>query len=312
MQILSLGYLGFEGRQHEKWLTFGPEVLGLAVAGRGLDGAVQLKMDERKFRFAMHPGSVDRLAYMGWELRDIHAFESALKKFDRLGVAHTLATPEQLRERGVAGMVRLTDPAGFSHELFYGQAFWPHSFAPGRPLSGFLAGTLGLGHVVVGVPEFTDDLRTFAVDVLGFEIFSAFDFPMPNGRRERLEFYRCNPRTHVLAYVPFPGLKGVQHVGIDVLHLDDVGTCIDLCAKHNVPISQTLGRNVMDESVSFYLLTPGGFEIEYGFGATLYKEGEFLMQTPQHYPHIWGHVLVPENRATTLLPIDGSVSSGKE
>jgi extradiol dioxygenase len=304
MQILSLGYLGFEGPRHEEWLSFGPEVVGLAPGGRGSDGAVWLKMDERNFRFSMHPGPVDRLAYVGWELRDVHAFDAALEKLNRLGVAHSLATLDERRERGVAGMVRITDPAGFVHELFYGQAFWPHSFRPGRPISGFLAGEFGLGHVVLGVPEFTDELRTFAVDVLGFQIFSAFDFPMPDGQRQRLEFYRCNPRTHVLAYVPFPGLKGVQHVGIDTLHFDDVGTCLDLCTKRKIPISMTLGRQVLDDTVSFYFLTPGGFELEYGFGPKLYREGEFILQTPQHYPHIWGHELVPEHRATTLLPVD--------
>lgn len=303
MQILSLGYLGFEGPGHEQWLTFGPEVIGFGIGGRGSDGAVLLKMDERKFRFAMHPGPVNRLAYMGWELRDVHAFEAAINKLERLGVAHTLATPAELRERGVAGMVRLRDPAGFMHELFYGQAFWPHSFVPGRPISGFVADALGLGHVVLGVPEFTNDLRAFAVEVLGFQVFSAFEFPLPEGRRERIEFYRCNPRTHVLGYLPFPGLKGVQHVGIDTRHLDDVGTCLDLCMKRNVPISGSLGRNVMDDTVSFYCLTPGGFELEYGCGPKLYGEGEFIMQTPQQYPHIWGHALFPEHRATTLLPV---------
>lgn len=304
MQILALGYLGFEGSRYEEWLTFGPEVLGLGLAERGADGAVCLKMDERKFRFAMHPGAIDRLAYIGWELRDVHAFEAMLKKIEGLGVAHELATPQLLHERGVAGMARIVDPAGYVHELFYGQAFWPYSFIPGRPISGFLAGALGLGHVVLGVPEFTEELRRFAVEVLGFGIFSSFEFPMPDGRRERLEFYRCNPRTHVLAYAPYPGLKGIQHVGIDTMHLDDVGTCLDLCTKRNIPISQTLGRNVLDETISFYMLTPGGFELEYGSGATLYKDGEFLMQTPQRYPHIWGHVMHTEHQAKTLLPIE--------
>jgi extradiol dioxygenase len=303
MQILSLGYLGFEGSRYEEWLTFGPEILGLGLAERGADGAVCLKMDERKFRFAMHPGPIDRLAYMGWELRDVHAFDAFLKKFERLGIAYELAGPQLLRERGVAGMACVVDPAGYAHELFYGQAFWPYSFIPGRPISGFLAGSLGLGHVVLGVPAFTEDLRRFAVDVLGFQIFSSFEFQMPDAQCARLEFYRCNARTHVFAYVPYPGLQGIQHVGIDTMHLDDVGTCIDLCAKHDIPISVTLGRNILDATISFYMLTPGGFELEYGFGATLYKEGEFLMQTPQHYPHIWGHVINTEHQSKTLLPI---------
>lgn len=299
MKILSLGYLGFETPQYADWLTFGPQVMGLGLGGRGPDGAVLLKMDDRKFRLALHPGDVNRVRYIGWELRDLHAFEAALEELTAAGQPFELASREQLQERGVAGMVRLEDPAGFPHEIYYGQAFWPNSFLRGRPMAGFLADELGLGHLILGVPEFTPQLHAFVVGILGFSVFSAFDFAEGGeGKIKRLEFYRCNRRTHVLGYAPFPGRKGLHHVGIDTLHLDDVGTCMDLCEQHQAPLVRTLGRNVMDDTVSFYFRAPGGFLVEYGSGARLVDDDDFIAQTPQAYPHIWGHKLLAEEILT--------------
>ncbi len=304
MDILSLGYLGFETDCHEEWLSFGPKIIGLGVGKRGADGAVYLKMDDRRFRFAFHPGNANKLKYVGWELRDALSFQAALKKLKEHEVRFELASPELLRERGVTGMASFEDPAGFPHEIFYGQAFWPNSFIPGRPISGFLSqDMLGLGHIILGVPEFKDSYRDFAVNVLGFNIFAGYPVRMPEGHTERLEFYKCNARTHVLGYIPYSGRKGIQHVGLDMMHLDDVGTCIDLCAKHDVPIMGTLGRNVMDDTVSFYFKTPTGFLVECGYGPRLEENSQFLAQMPDGQPHAWGHVMYAEHEATTLVPV---------
>lgn len=55
--IQTLGYIGFASPRFEEWLTFGPEVLGLELAGRGKDGTVCLRLDEAARRIAIHPGA---------------------------------------------------------------------------------------------------------------------------------------------------------------------------------------------------------------------------------------------------------------
>jgi extradiol dioxygenase len=302
MKILSLGYLGFDTTRHEEWLDFGPRIMGLGLGHRGPDGAVYLKMDDRKYRFAFHPSKIDQVKYIGWELQDDRAFEAAIEELERKNVRYELASEALLAERCVSGMAALIDPAGFRHEIYYSQEFWPNSFIPGRPITGFLAEELGLGHMILGVPAFRDELRDFALGVLGFSIFASYPFRFPDGTTQRLEFYKCNLRTHVFGYIPYPGRRGIQHVGVDLKSLDDVGLCLDLCEKHQVPISQRLGRNTMDDSVTFYFRTPTGFEIEYGAGPRLLDPDKVLMQKPSH-AHYWGHQITPENQATTLEPV---------
>jgi len=78
VKINTLGYLGFESPNHKEWESFGPEIFGLGLNEPGADGTVYLRMDDRHHRIALHPGSEDRLAYIGWELRDKKAFRDAI------------------------------------------------------------------------------------------------------------------------------------------------------------------------------------------------------------------------------------------
>ena len=80
MKIKALGYLGFDSPNADSWETFGPEVFGLGLGERGKDGAVRLRMDDRYHRIAIHPGTTNRLAYIGRELRDNMAFATAVEE----------------------------------------------------------------------------------------------------------------------------------------------------------------------------------------------------------------------------------------
>jgi 3-hydroxy-9,10-secoandrosta-1,3,5(10)-triene-9,17-dione monooxygenase reductase component len=51
---------------------------------------------------------------------------------------------------------------------------------------------------------------------------------------------------------------------IEVESADDVGLCHDRALRRRVPMSATLGRHVNDLMLSFYMKTPGGFDVEFG------------------------------------------------
>ena len=69
MDIRGIGYLGFESPNIAAWRDYGPEVLGLAIAKSPEDEpeSLYLRLDDRRYRFAFHPGPIDKLAYIGWE-----------------------------------------------------------------------------------------------------------------------------------------------------------------------------------------------------------------------------------------------------
>ncbi|UUZ45242.1 VOC family protein [Janibacter limosus] len=113
--------------------------------------------------------------------------------------------------------------------------------------------------MVLTVPEWSDELNHFVEDVLGFRWFGS------GGDVGKRRFYRPkrNFRTHAIGYSIVPGVAGLQHVGIEVENLDDVGVAYDLVQERGYPLMATLGRHTRDPVISFYSFTPSGFPLEY-------------------------------------------------
>lgn len=303
MKITSLAYLGFTSTVMEPWRSFGTDLLGLGLAPDGDDGTIYFRMDDRRHRIAIHPGETDEVSYIGWEVAGRIEFQSALAELDGKGVRFTEGTADELALRGVSAMVHFVDPAGYRHEIIYGQEFEPRSFVPGRPISGFVADGLGVGHIVLGVPEVSDEIRNFATDVLGFKVFAGYRAMTADGKVRGLEFYRCNPRSHCLAYVPTEGHRGVTHMCIETHSLDDVGRAWDMVQENDVPIKMSLGRHTMDTLVSFYIRTPGGFELEYGAGGIMIDDETFLALKPRR-AEVWGHKIMLQGWGRTVKPLN--------
>ncbi|MCW2614478.1 MAG: 2,3-dihydroxybiphenyl 1,2-dioxygenase [Frankiales bacterium] len=296
MDIIGLGYLGLESAHASDWSEYGPQVLGLGLAPSEDEGTVLLRMDERHHRIAVRQGERERLSYLGWHLRNRIAFEAALTVLEREGIEYTLAGQELIDERGVHAMAWFIGPDRQRHELFYAQSFNPHSFLPGRPHAGFMAGDGGLGHVVLAVPEWTDELEHFVTDVMQFKWYGS---GMSTGR---LRFYspKLNLRSHSIGYATMPGLLGLQHIGIEVKELDDVGIAYDLVQERGIQLMATLGRHAQDPVISFYSFTPSGFPVEYIWdGVEESHERPFTEQRPQKLS-VWGHKFQNAPQPSTL------------
>jgi len=302
MKINTLGYLGFESPEAKQWEWFGPEVFGLGLGEPGADGTVYLRMDDRHHRIAVHPGTEDKLAYIGWELRDKKAFQNAMADLETKDYPYELGTTEECADRAVTGVIRLRDPHDFVHELYYAPEFDAGSFVPGRGHHGFVAGDDGVGHVVMVVPTWGDDMEAFVTDILGMELLAGYLTETPDGGKFGPQFFRCNPRSHVLGYVTIPGMLGVQHICIEGNSLDDVGKAYDLVQDRDMQITMTLGRHMMDTLVSFYMRSPTGFDIEFGSGGVVLDEESFIQLKPKA-AEVWGHKFVAKGWAPTVKPI---------
>ncbi|CAN7758585.1 VOC family protein [Pseudorhodoferax sp. LjRoot39] len=261
MDLIGIGYLGFESAKLDEWRTYGPQVMGfqLVKAPEADADSVYFKIDDRRHRFAFHPGKVDRLAYIGWEARGKLEYRAAVARLREHGVEVTVGDAALCELRGVKEVVRFLDPVGFRHELFYAQKWLPRSFVPGRPHGGFLADARGLGHVVVITPEQPPELEQFLTEVMGMHWYGA------GAGKGTTGFYRAKLNEHTshdIAYGFGPAKMGVQHVGLFVKTLRDVGETYDLVKLHKLQMMMTLGQHVQDPHVSFYHFTPSGFAIE--------------------------------------------------
>ena len=101
-------------------------------------------------------------------------------------------------------------------------------------------------------------------------------------------FLGCNPRHHSLALAPVPAPAGIVHLMIEAASLDDVGRALDRCARRGAPVSATLGRHANDLMVSFYVRTPGGFDIEYGTDGRLVDDATWISRETTAVS-LWGH-----------------------
>jgi 3,4-dihydroxy-9,10-secoandrosta-1,3,5(10)-triene-9,17-dione 4,5-dioxygenase len=220
------------------------------------------------------------------------ALAGVARALDEGGVAVKAGTAAEAAERRVAQMLRFDDPAGNALEVFCGAAL-EHRPAVSPYGNRFVTGVMGLGHVVLPVSDEQSALR-FYTEVLGFRLRDSIRmapelFGRPAGGPPLwMRFLGCNPRHHSLALAPFPALAGIVHLMVEVEALDDVGRCMDRCARRGATISATLGRHANDLMVSFYVATPGGFDIEYGTDGRLVDEATWVSRETTAVS-LWGH-----------------------
>jgi len=286
--ITGLGYLGIGVKDLDAWESFATQILGLQSAGRTDDGRLLLRMDENAYRLALHRDESDDLAYAGWEVADAAGLREVAERLRAIGVEVTPGTDEHAKLRRVTEIISFTDPNGLTSEAFYGPSIqFEKPFQSPRPISGFVTGQQGLGHIVMAARDIEKSLR-FYLDGLGFRISDTIDMNFGRGMQVTMSFMHCNPRHHTLALMPVPAPKRLHHIMVQVRSIDDVGATMYLAQDRKIEIASTLGRHTNDHMLSFYLRTPSGFEIEYGWGAREVDDATWHVQK-HHAPSIWGH-----------------------
>jgi extradiol dioxygenase len=302
MSVRALAYIGIGVRDIKSWETFATGILGMQLGSRGDDGTLYMRMDERHHRIVIHPGGNDDIAYLGWEMDDERALSALAERLRGAGIAYTAGDADACRERNVGGFIAADDPAGIRTEFFWGALVQrPLAFNSPRGIVGFNTGDEGVGHVVIVVPDYVEAMR-FYRDLLGMRVSDYIDFAI-GGHAVTAAFLHCNPRHHSLAFVEMPkAAQRLSHFMVEVNDLDDVGRTYSLCEREDVPIAQTLGRHVNDEMLSFYISSPSGFTVEYGYGGRSVDDANWQVQR-YDATSIWGHKrLAPAPSASAVKP----------
>ncbi len=296
MNIRSLGYAWIESTEPRKWLDYGTGILGAMVAP-GMprsDDLLYLKLDERPFRFAIEKGAEDGLRLLGWELYDEADFEAAKGELEAAGVAWRQGTAEEARARRVQALVRLRDPAGNALELYHGGELDYLRFLSPQGISRFetgFNGNMGFGHAVLSAPNL-DETHDFYSKLLGLGETDYMHFRFSEDPADPglgLHFLHAqNPRHHSLALYQGESPGNCVHLMVEVMNSDEVGCCLDRVLANEVPVTSTLGRHSNDRMLSFYMLTPGGFQMEFGCEGL---KMDWTNHTPTRTvpPSIWGH-----------------------
>jgi len=292
MGIRSLGYLRIEATDMAAWREYGLKVLGM-VEGKGANpDALYLRMDDFPARLVITPGDADRLARTGWEAANAGELAEIRSRLDSASVPYKEGTPEELADRRVDELISFDDPSGNTQEVFHGVAL-QHRRVVSPYGHQFVTGEQGLGHVVLSTKDDEASLR-FYRDVLGFRLRDSMRLPPQmlgrpaDGPPAWLRFFGCNPRHHSLAFLPMPTPSGIVHLMVEVENTDDVGLCLDRAIRRKVPMSATLGRHVNDLMLSFYMKTPGGFDVEFGCEGRQVDDENWIARESTAVS-LWGH-----------------------
>ena len=280
MDIQGLGYVGVRAKSLEDWTSYGTRFLGMQLTDKSAQ-SLALRMDDRKQRVIVHQDGGEGVGYFGWEVADAAALEALAARLERAGVAVARGARALADERRVKELVVLADPLGNRVEIFHGAETTADAFKPGRSISGFRTGPLGMGHVVLHVRDINDAVP-FYRDVLGFQLSDYMVRPF------NAYFFHANPRHHSIAFIE-TGRSATHHLMVELFSLDDVGQGYDLALGEEGRIGVTLGRHINDEVTSFYANSPSGFMVEYGWGGRIIDVEHWQPEEVTWGPSMWGH-----------------------
>jgi 2,3-dihydroxybiphenyl 1,2-dioxygenase len=294
MGVTQLGYIGVNVSDPDSWLDLLTNVFGLEVRERkGKNSPLQFRVDDHHHRIALHPAKSDGLQYLGWEVASMDELRRLADHLSSIGVAVSEGTGEEAEARKVLALYKFRDPDGIPMEIYFGPIIDHAPLRFGRPVSGFSAGRLGLGHAVFACADHHKSAE-FYVKNLGFRVSDYIAWDDADAI-----FMHCNPRHHSLALMnPVFGMKAgdLNHFMIETNSLDDVGRAYDMVLKRKIPLILTLGRHTNDLMTSFYIKNPSGFAIEYGCGGRLIEDDAKWDVRKYSAPQLWGHLMAVEER----------------
>jgi 2,3-dihydroxybiphenyl 1,2-dioxygenase len=280
MEVQALGYVGVGATDLTDWTEFATNWLGMQMVERG-NACRAFRMDDRKQRLVVDRSLADGERYFGFEVADASALDALAARLEAHGVAVRREPATLADQRCVRALISFADPGGNRLEAFWGAVVADEAFRPGRNISGFRTGPLGMGHAVFHVKNI-DDLFGFYHDVLGFGVSDYILTPF------RAYFMHVNPRHHTVALIE-TGKQDLHHLMLELYSLDDVGQGYDIALGEPERIATTLGRHPNDCVTSYYLKSPSGFMLEYGWGGKEVTPGNWQATEVTVGPSLWGH-----------------------
>jgi len=283
MNVEQLGYITVRSADLGAWRRYASEVLGLMPNEALCDERrLVLRSDERVQRLVIESGSRDGFDCAGWELADSAALDAAGAELEQAGIEVEAGSAEECKVRGVPALLRASDPAGNRFELFCAPEVSGEPFVSPVPGQRFVAGELGLGHVVLPATAL-EACRDFYTEVMGFRM-SDFIHAGPM----EIHFLHCNPRHHSLALINADSPTGLWHVMLEVSGSDAVVAAMDRLTASGQQPRATLGRHTNDRMFSFYLATPSGFDLEFGCEGIQVDDATWQVEE-MSAPSFWGH-----------------------
>ena len=287
--VKELAYSVYEVSSLPDWERFACELLGLQI-GEKSDGLLTLRTDAKAHRWILVPGPADDLVATGYEVAGDADLDAIVANLRAEGIEVTDGGADLAAARKVNRIFVTADPIGNRIELVTGLADADTPFASDKLLGGFVTGAGGAGHQVLmehDVPR--EKILDFYTRLLGFRISDFIRQELAPGFVADVVFLHCNGRHHTVAFGNMPFPKKTHHFMLEVADMRDVGLAYDRCMDARQPFEMTLGMHPNDRMFSFYVRTPSGTNVEFGWGGLIIDDEEAWTTVTYDKLSAWGH-----------------------
>ena len=285
-----LGYLVIETQKFSDWRRFGRDAIGIHLDDVSAD-VMRFRLDDNECRFLLQRGPGEDVTALGWQIDDHETFDTILARVRQHGVPATEGTDEEAALRGVERLVRFPGPNGLSQEVF------TRARVAATPLQtavrgGFVTGAAGMGHVAV-TSKLPHQVRGYYQTVFDARLSDYIDETI-SGLKFKIRFLRVNQRHHTVAIAAVDRMRlnpirtRVQHLNIQVADLDDMTAAYQRTKQLGFRMALSVGQHTNDKELSFYAVTPSGFEWEVGWNPIVVDEATWEPTTYRGIS-IWGH-----------------------
>jgi len=287
----NLGYFIFNASNLESWKEFAVDIIGMQLADKQTETSLSLRLDNQAQRFIIEKSEEDDILAVGWEFDTDQELSNIVTHIKNQGVAIELAAKSLCESRCVETIYTCMDPNGVQHELYFGPEITPIDKPFNSPLllGDFIAGRLGAGHYV-SVTQDAAATNNFFRNILCLRLSDYIRAEMgPGGPLLDTTFLHSKTgRHHSAAFAELPFPKKIHHVMVQVDNMNDVGLAFERCKKANLPIIMELGHHPNDQMFSFYVQTPSGFVLEFGWGGIIIDEDNWSIKSYSQLSD-WGH-----------------------
>ncbi|MCP2288958.1 VOC family protein [Nocardia amikacinitolerans] len=290
-----LGYIGVQSQRLTDWDRFGALAIGMHVDRLDAD-TMRFRLDDRSCRFLIERGPAEDVTALGWQIDDHETFDRIIARVADRGVPIEEGTPDEAALRGVERLWRFSGPKGIATEIFTTAVTTPE---PLRMLSsGWVTGEAGMGHVAI-VSREPESMRGYYHTVFDSRLSDYIDENV-SGLRMKIRFLRVNERHHSIAIANLRGVKidpirtRVQHINIQSATLDDMLASFQRVTDLGFRMAWSVGQHTNDRELSYYCVTPSGFELEVGWNPVVITPEREATWEPSTYQgiSIWGHSTV--------------------
>jgi 2,3-dihydroxybiphenyl 1,2-dioxygenase len=287
---IHLGYVVIETDRFADWRRFGRDAIGMHL-DETLRDVMRFRLDDNECRFLLQRGPAEDVTALGWQVDDHRTFEEILTRVTRRGVPVKEGTAEEAALRGVERLTRFPGPNGLVQEIFT-RARSSDTRLDMAVRGGFVIGEGGIGHVAVTSKK-PHQIGGYYNNVFDARLSDYIDETI-SGLKFKIRFLRVNQRHHSVAIAAVnrlpinPIRTRVQHLNVQVADLDDMTASYQRVKELGFHMALAVGQHTNDRELSYYAMTPSGFEWEVGWNPIVVDEKTWEPTTHQGIS-IWGH-----------------------